>query len=52
LITDPYRFAYVNKHTVHAAQDSRVMAADGALIILYRATANGFENVALLPLAW
>ncbi len=43
LITDPYHFA---------DQAGAATAADGALLILYRTTANGFENVALLPLTW
>jgi len=43
LLSDPYHFA------LSAAE---VPTVDGALVILYRTTASGFENVAVLPLTW
>lgn len=43
LLPDPYLFAV-------SATD--LAAVDGAVLILYRATDNGFENLAILPLPW
>ncbi len=43
LLPDPYRFA---------VDMDNLPAINGGLVILYRTTANGFENVAVLPLAW